>query len=243
MAIAVEITLDNPAPEDCPTNLTETFQVIRESIHGSVVATITPYIRQSATPGVDQQDLVWHKIDVDGRPIGTFHYYSGAWRREYSGRTDEIRYFMGDPAVHFESDGRGIVGGEWDGFALCNGNNGTPNLSDRFLVGAKMDDLGVGYPTNGPWKTNVTGSAEQTGGSKDITLTEDTTWRAEKESVSLFRRTADGETPNASGGLFGLGPLGFTEIIPADPGNETPDAIPSLPPFYASAICKWIGYI
>lgn len=242
MSIAVNITLDNPSPEDCPTNLTETFEIIRESIHGSVEANITPYVRQAATPGVDQQTLVWHKIDVDGRPIGTFHYYGGAWRREYSGRQNELRYFMGDPSIHFESDGRGIISGEWDGFCLANGNNGTPNLSDQFIVCAKMDDLGVGYPTNGPWKTNVSGSAEQTGGVKDITLTEATTWRAAKPAVELGRRTADGETPNPTGGLFGYGTTMQT-IIPADAGNETPDAIPTLPPYFASAACVWVGYL
>jgi hypothetical protein len=243
MAIDVEISFATPAPEDCPTTFTENVELLNELVSGSIVANITPYVRQAATPGVDQQNLVWHKIDVDGRPIGTFHFYSGSWRREYSGRQDEIRYYMGDPAIHFESNGRGIVGGEWDGFALCNGNNGTPNLSDKFIVGAKMDDLGVGYPTNGPWKTNVSGSAESTGGVNEITLTDDTTYRPAKPAVELFRRTADGETPDAAGGLFGFGPDGASEIIAADPGNETPDAIPTLPPFYALAITKWIGYI
>lgn len=242
MAIDVEIVFANAAPEDCPTTWQESIDLLNESVSGSIVANIVPYVRQTETPGVDQQSLVWHKIDVDGRPIGTFHFYSGAWRREYSGRQDEIRYFMGDPNVHFESGGRGIVSGEWDGFALCNGSNGTPNLSDKFIVGAKMDDLGIGYPTNGPWKTNVTGSAEQTGGVNEITLTDATTFRAAKAAVTLFRRTATGETPNASAGLFGLGPLGETVIVPEDLGNDPPDAIPTLPPFYALAICKWIGY-
>jgi hypothetical protein len=46
------------------------------------------------------------------------------------------------------------------GWLLCDGTNSTPDLRDRFIVGANADDAGVA-------KTNVTGSATQTGGSKD----------------------------------------------------------------------------
>lgn len=46
------------------------------------------------------------------------------------------------------------------GWVLCNGSNGTPDLRDKFIIGARQDDSGVA-------KTNVTGSLTQTGGSKD----------------------------------------------------------------------------
>jgi hypothetical protein len=46
------------------------------------------------------------------------------------------------------------------GWFLCNGANSTPDLRDRFIIGASQDDAGVA-------KTNVTGSLTQTGGSKD----------------------------------------------------------------------------
>jgi hypothetical protein len=46
------------------------------------------------------------------------------------------------------------------GWFLCDGNNSTPDLRSRFIIGANADDAGVA-------KTNVTGSATQTGGSKD----------------------------------------------------------------------------
>jgi microcystin-dependent protein len=46
------------------------------------------------------------------------------------------------------------------GWALCDGSSGTPDLRNRFIIGANADDAGVA-------KTNVTGSATQTGGSKD----------------------------------------------------------------------------
>ena len=46
------------------------------------------------------------------------------------------------------------------GWVLCNGSNGTPDLRDKFIIGATQDDSGVA-------KTNITGSLTQTGGSKD----------------------------------------------------------------------------
>jgi hypothetical protein len=47
------------------------------------------------------------------------------------------------------------------GWLLCNGSSGTPDLRNRFIIGAYSDDSGTA-------KTTVTGSATQTGGSKDL---------------------------------------------------------------------------
>ena len=46
------------------------------------------------------------------------------------------------------------------GWVLCNGSNGTPDLRNRFVIGAHSDSAGVAY-------TTVTGSNTQTGGTKD----------------------------------------------------------------------------
>jgi hypothetical protein len=46
------------------------------------------------------------------------------------------------------------------GWLLCNGSSGTPDLRDRFIIGARQDDAGTA-------KTNVTGALTQSGGSKD----------------------------------------------------------------------------
>lgn len=46
------------------------------------------------------------------------------------------------------------------GWLLCDGTNSTPDLRNRFIVGAHSDDAGVA-------KTTITGSPTQTGGSKD----------------------------------------------------------------------------
>ena len=46
------------------------------------------------------------------------------------------------------------------GWLLCNGSNGTPDLRNRFIIGAFQDTTGVAY-------TTVTGADTQTGGTKD----------------------------------------------------------------------------
>jgi hypothetical protein len=46
------------------------------------------------------------------------------------------------------------------GWLLCNGSSGTPDLRNKFVIGAFSDTTGVAY-------TTVTGSNTQTGGSKD----------------------------------------------------------------------------
>ena len=51
-----------------------------------------------------------------------------------------------------------------EGYVLCDGNNGTPDLRDKFVVGAKEDDGGVA-------KTNLTGALTASGGNKDHTHT------------------------------------------------------------------------
>jgi hypothetical protein len=48
------------------------------------------------------------------------------------------------------------------GWLLCDGSNGTPDLRDKFIVGAKQDDSGTA-------KTNLTGSLSQSGGNVNHT--------------------------------------------------------------------------
>jgi microcystin-dependent protein len=46
------------------------------------------------------------------------------------------------------------------GWLLCNGTSGTPDLRNRFIIGASVDNAGVA-------NTSITGSNTQSGGSKD----------------------------------------------------------------------------
>jgi len=99
------------------------------------------------------------------------------------------------------------------GFVLCDGNNSTPDLRDRFIVGAKQDDSGTA-------KTNITGSLTSTGG--------DTT-----DSVS-FNATTSYETTvtNASSAYNGAQGGSRDRHSHAVSGSMTVDI---LPPYFALA--------
>ena len=51
-----------------------------------------------------------------------------------------------------------------EGWVLCDGDNETPDLRDKFVVGARQDDGGVA-------KTNVKGTLDISGGEPEHTLT------------------------------------------------------------------------
>lgn len=57
----------------------------------------------------------------------------------------------------------GLIASIPTGWALCDGSNGTPNLTDKFIVGAAADSGGAA-------KTFIEGTYEQTGGSNDAVV-------------------------------------------------------------------------
>src|SRR5439155_27034168 len=129
-------------------------------------------------------------------------------------------------------------------WALMNGNNGTPNVTDKFLVAAHLDDSGGHnkYTTSG-WQTFVDGvSDEQTGGAPDITLNATNTFRYAFPGVNVNKFQADGNASSSTGKLYGSGSANEATLIEPDPGNATPPAIPTLPPYYALAYIQFVGY-
>lgn len=91
------------------------------------------------------------------------------------------------------------------GWALCDGDNSTPDLRDKFIVAAKEDEGGVA-------KTNITGSLTQSGG--------DTS-----HDHGGATGSAGGEHLFAGGGLTGRTPS-HTHSISSDE---------HIPPYYALA--------
>jgi hypothetical protein len=81
------------------------------------------------------------------------------------------------------------------GWLLCDGTNSTPDLRDRFIIGARQDDAGAA-------KTNVTGSLTVTGGSKDAinvshTHTASVTDPGHSHNAGASQGTPTGSTYNA----------------------------------------------
>lgn len=240
MGLPVEVSIGNPDPSWAPTTFTELIVKLRLLITAIVTGTYVPYVQGAATPAVGDQDKVWHRTDGAGRPFGTYHYYSGTWRREYNGNTNMLVMYRGDPAIDFAgAGGLGTVGGEWDGWALSNGNNGTVDLSDKFIVASHMTDMSIGY-SGGQHSTSVSGATTQQGGANSVTLTEDNTYLPARAAVTAGKWAADGNTSSVGGNLYGDG--SSATLVPADAGNETPDAIPTLPNYIALAFVQFVGY-
>ena len=245
MATLVDVHFDNPDPDDCPITFVDLIALLNALVHGELQGDFVPYVTGAATPPVEDQDKVWHRLDANGRPMGTYHFYSGTWRKAYDHRLGEVVMYSGNPAIDFTGSGhRGTVGGEWDGFQLCSGENGSPNLTDKFIVGAKMDDLATGYPTGGPWKTTVGGTTEQeAAGVHEIALTENNVPRPARDEIKLGRWEAEGgQTHDVDGNLYGdFNATGNVLLIPAEPAIP-PITFPTLPNYYALAYAVFVGY-
>lgn len=83
------------------------------------------------------------------------------------------------------------------GWLLCNGSSGTPDLRDRFIVGAASDDAGVA-------KTNITGVLTQTGGSKDATLVSHTHTFSETTNTQSLTGTLVASKPGSASGIVSV---------------------------------------
>lgn len=151
-------------PNASPITVNDFITLLNQLITSEIQGSYIPYVIQHDTPGVDDRDKAWIELDTAGRPLSIKVWYagnSGAWRRIYNGMVGEIRGYSGDPSIDFDKDTdgnytSGKIGDRYDGWFMCNGLLGTPNLSDKFLLGASMDNVGKdGY--SGGWQAAITG--------------------------------------------------------------------------------------
>lgn len=101
------------------------------------------------------------------------------------------------------------------GWALCDGTNGTPDLRNKFIVGAAQDDSGIA-------KTDISGSLTQGGGSSNHAHTGTTA----SDASGNYRawNASPGESNNNADASRGWHTHAFTV-----------DNASSLPPYYALA--------
>jgi hypothetical protein len=120
----------------------------------------------STPPSSSLTNKVWFKTDAAGRPLGVFMFYNGNWRKVYTGAAlGEIRMFWYYSGL-IDGTGRGNVGGDMDGWTLCNGQNGAPNLEAYTAVCGQQGETVGG--AGGVWYTDAdgTGAWKNTGGQK-----------------------------------------------------------------------------
>src|SRR5258705_10100143 len=78
----------------------------------------------SSPPSSALTNKVWYKTDAAGRPLGVYMFYNGNWRKVYTGAViGEVRLYVGGYNGVFDGTGRGILGGDLDGWVIMNGQN------------------------------------------------------------------------------------------------------------------------
>lgn len=242
---AVVTSFATPDPSENPLNLTSLIDLLNLLVTSAIQGDYAPYVLSSTAPGVLDQDKVWIQTDTSGRPIATKTFYNGGWRRVYNGMPKEIRGYTGNPSVDFDTTGRGKISGDYDGWAICNGNNGTPNLTDRFLVSAHVDNSNghTGYGATG-WSTFVDETSLQgTGGERNVFLDATNTYQPGHQGITVDRWQADGNSRSSTGQLYGIGSQNPITLLPEDPGETTPHSFSIIPPFYALAFITFVGYV
>jgi hypothetical protein len=142
MADVTFTAIAQPAPACYPSDFNALMQMIaNQALRGTVPDNSGGGIFVGSTPPSSSlTQKVWFKIDATGRPFGAYMFYNGRWRKCYTGSIGDIKLYLGAFNGVFDGTGRGIIGGsgpyDEDGWALCNGQNATPNLDGYFPVGA-----------------------------------------------------------------------------------------------------------
>ena len=124
------------------------------------------------------------------------------------------------------------------GWLLCNGSSGTPDLRNRFVIGAFSDNAGVA-------NTTITGSSTQTGGSKDAIIVSHThtatvTDPGHTHTIAGFAYLASGAYQNNTGtNEFGVNRIvaasNTTGITVSNSTEGSSGTNANLVPYYALA--------
>ena len=254
MANPIVLTaFSNPDPNEAPLNVTELVQLLNKLVQSAIVGAYVPYVIGHDTPSSNDQDKAWIALDTTGIPIGIFTYVGGQWRRVYNGMLGQIVLYGGNPNTDFDSTGLGLVGLWWDGWALCNGQNGTTDLPDMFIVGAHMPGPQPGGDGRPFWNTTTgfTTFVDQTtnqnkgGAAKgQITLDAAHTFIPPPPTAFVGQWSATGNTAGVS--LYGVRHHDATDVDviagTGYPANTSPTPINVLPPFIAMGFAQFVGY-
>jgi hypothetical protein len=237
MANVTFVANPQPAPACYPADVNGLLQMIAGGgLSGTIPDTAGGGIYVGSTaPSSALTNKVWFKTDGAGRPIGVYQFYNGNWRPVYSGWYGEIRVFAGNPGGLFDGTGRGVIGQPFDGWALCNGQNGTLNMANRFIVGS------YGFDGSG-WVTSVEGAAKYNGGVGTTTLQSNNLPSLQTPSFGVM----SGPITGGGGAFIGAENATFQNYwrVRDGSGNIVGGQVPftNCPPYYAFAFIQFIGY-
>lgn len=181
--------------------------------------------RSVSTPAPEDNDRIWARLNTAGQLVGFYYFFNGAWRRWAPYPSGTVVMFSGSPSGLF-SGSVGVAGTAADGYYLCDGTNGTPNLVDRFVVGSDT------Y-SGGDWTTDVNpdnlndsagGNAQTTLGINNLPpITVDIPIGSSTGSNNRFVWGANTNITDP-----------YTLTVVAE-GSNRPVPYSNLPPFYALA--------
>jgi hypothetical protein len=219
-----------PSSFQAPTTMQGVLNAVGQYVLYSFPSGTVLSVSGPNTPAVDDQNKIWFETDPSGRPIKIMYFYNGNWRQFYTGKPYEVSMFIGNWPTFFDTTGLGTLGLGWDGWAIANGQNGTTDITNKFIVpGYRCDGIGA-------WVTNVTGSDTYTGGETTITIQP---WNLPPLAVTLNQSAirSQGGTTTA---LVPGGGTPVTFAVNGIAGTQTP--IPCLPPYIAVGFAEFIGY-
>lgn len=242
-------TFANPDPGIKFTTQQDEINLLNSLVTTTIPADLNTYVISTTTPAVEDQDKLWQRLNTNGSPLGLYIYWSGLWVLQPPPPSARVGLFFGDPTVQFDANGKGLPGPgpvafDFYGWQICNGLGGTANFSDRFVIGARMDNAGIsGWDSvSQRWRTNVRAAPESVGGVISITTDVNSSYRPARSAIKAGKYSADG---NVQGGALWGDANGSTDftVLEADVGNVTPLPINVINPFIASAFVAWIGYV
>jgi hypothetical protein len=162
--------------------------------------------------------------------------YNGNWRQVATGNPGQVAMFAGAWSTYFDATGLGLEGLPWDGWAIANGQNGTLDLTNKFIVpGYRCDGWGL-------WVTNIDGYDAYTGGRAVFQIIVENL-----PSLSVTLNARDGFAYN--GGAFGAtnagqNPQGGAQAVWQYGITGTGANIPIslIPPYIAMGFAQFVGY-
>lgn len=227
-----------PAPACYPADVNGLAQLLTQ---GGMLAGTVPdnagggIFVGSAPPSSSLTYKVWFKIDGSGRPLGAYMFYNGNWRKVYTGAIGDVKMYHGSGA-NFDGNGLGVVGSDVDGWAICNGNYGTANMTDaRFPMGGSWDGSSWRAPGQG-----------QRGGVNNHTLTVQ-----DLPQLAVDVPYASGRWQSGSGGGYIDVPSftsfdGKSGLIVRDANGTLTDGLTGqqlpIPLFQVFAFIQFVGY-
>lgn len=140
-----------PADYVPPDNMQGLLEAIPQFVNLALNDTGATVTINATGEGADLNGLYVWRLDQYKLPARLETGYRNNWWEVYTGKPTEIRMFAGSLG-YFDGTGRGIEGSGWEGWALCNGQNGAADLRNHFIIPGYRHD-GVAwvaqvYPKN-----------------------------------------------------------------------------------------------